>query len=365
MDPERKTKPRVTSQDVARRAGVSRSTVSIVLNRSNAVSISDATRARVFEAAAALDYSPNSAARKLVRGHTETLGLLASDPRLLEVDGFVPQLLYSIHHTAQRQGYRVLLEAVYATGHPEGYRDLVRGHHIDGLIVLNPKIDDAGLRALIDDAYPVVLLGSLRHPHEHSVNFSTHAAIAEIVVHLHALGRRRIAHITFAPPDSVATSARLHAYRRALERNGVEFDEALVAIGDYSAASGFAAMTELLPRRPDALLAGNDTIAFGAIAAIDEAGLRVPEDIAVVGFDDLPLARYARPPLTTVRNPAVLQGEIAVGMLIDLLRGEAPRERQVEVSTEFIVRESCGAKASAATDAGRASANPANPGDGS
>ncbi len=337
-------KQKVTSFDVAKRAGVSRATVSMVLNQSTAVTISDETRARVLKAALELRYTPNSAARMLVRGSTDTIGLMVSDPDILKVDGFVPQLLYGISRAVQRQRYRVLLEAVHATEDPNAYLELVQGRRIDGLIVLNPQTDASQLYALIDSHFPLVLLGSLRHPQEYSVNFSTRAAIQQAIAHLVALGHRRIAHITFSPAGSVATDARLGAYGKALVHAGIAPDAALIANGAFSAESGYSAMTDLLRQRPTAVLAGNDTIALGAMAAIHDAGLRIPNDMAIIGFDDLPFAPYTRPPLTTIRNPAVHQGEIAAQMLIKLLHDEEPLERQVTVDTELIVRGSCGAR---------------------
>jgi LacI family transcriptional regulator len=333
---------RITSHDVARRAGVSRATVSIALNRSSAVAISEETRARVIAAAAELGYSPNSAGRMLVRGTTDTLGLVISNAELLPFDGFVPQVLYGIGRVAREKGLRVLLESVPKGPGPERYLELVEGHRIDGLIVLNPETGDEALRALIARNYPVVILGSVRHPEEHAVNFSTREAVRGVIAHLAGLGRRRIAHISFSPPGLVATDARLAAYRRAVDEQGLAVDDRLLAYGAFSAESGHQAMLELLDRGAplDALFCGNDTIALGALAALHERGRRVPDDVAVVGFDDLPISAYAWPPLTTVRNPGVRQGELAATMLLDLLAGRPPAKRRVRVPTELVVRAS-------------------------
>lgn len=344
MDMERR---RVTSHDVARRAGVSRATVSMVLNRSDAVVISAETRQRVLEAAAALGYRPNSAARMLVRGDTETIGLVVTDPQVLAVDGFVPQLLYGISQATQESGYRILLEGVEPGAGPHAYGELVEGRRIDGLIVLNPPTDAPQIHALIDRGFPLVLLGSVRHPREHAVNFSTRRAIRRSMDHLAGLGHRAIAHIGFSPPGFVATDARLNSYRESLRAHGIEPDDRLVAYGAFSAESGHRAMRELLDRggeRPTAVLAGNDTIALGALAALTDAGLSVPDDIALVGFDDLPFAALLRPALTTVRNPGVEQGRQAAQLLIRLLKGETVEQRRIALPTELVVRDSCGAR---------------------
>ncbi|GLS23361.1 LacI family transcriptional regulator [Labrys miyagiensis] len=338
-------RPKVTSHDVAERAGVSRATVSMVLNRSPGVSISQETRERVLLAAAALGYRPNSAARMLVRGDTETIGLVVTEPASLHVDGFVPQLLTGITRVNQRHGYGVLLEVVEPNRAPNAYVDLVRSHRIDGLIVLNPATHDPALHALIDDAYPLVILGSVGHPGEHSVNFSTRRAIRKAVDHLVDLGHRRIAHIGFSDVGYIATDVRLAAYQRSLADRGITPDPALVGFAHYSAESGHAAMAALLERAdpaPTAVLAGNDTVALGVIAAINARGLAVPGDIAVIGFDDLPIAAYMRPSLTTIRNPGIEQGEKAAEMLIKMINREPVERPKLVVATELVIRESSG-----------------------
>jgi LacI family transcriptional regulator len=340
-------RPKVTSHDVAERAGVSRATVSMVLNRSTAVSISQETRERVLQAAAALGYRPNSAARMLVRGNTETIGLVVTEPASLNVDGFVPQLLHGITRVNQRHGYGVLLEVVEKNRAPNAYVDLVRSHRIDGLIVLNPATNDPALHALIEDDYPLVILGSVGHPRERSVNFSTRRAIRKAVDHLVDLGHRRIAHIGFSDVGYIATDVRLAAYQRSLADHGITPDPALVGFAHYSAESGFAAMVALLERAdpaPTAVLAGNDTVALGVISAVNAKGLRVPEDVAVIGFDDLPTAAYMRPSLTTIRNPGIEQGEKAAEMLIKIINREEIERPKVVVATELVIRESSGGR---------------------
>jgi DNA-binding LacI/PurR family transcriptional regulator len=143
----------------------------------------------------------------------------------------------------------------------------------------------------------------------------------------------------------VATDARLAAYFGALARHKLPEDERWIAYGAFSAESGYLATRELLARqgpRPTAILAGNDTIALGVIAAIVEAGLSVPHDIAVVGFDDLPIAPFMQPPLTTIHNPAALQGEVAAEMLVRLLRHEQVETPRIRVPVNLVVRQSCG-----------------------
>lgn len=341
---------RVTSHQVAKRAGVSRTTVSFVLNNVPGANISEETRARVLQAAAELGYVPNAAARSLVSGQTLTLGLVVSHAEHLKVDAYIPQLLYSLSHTSHQHGYRVLLETVEDVSRADVYLELVRGQRIDGLIVLNLRSDDKQLPELIRRNFPVVLIGFRRweelEEKVYAVETDDLEASSRATQHLIGLGHTRIAHITFSPDNYFATQTRHQGYRLALEAAGLEYNPKLVRFGNYSAASGYEAMQKLLRRKPypTALFAGNDTIALGAMAAIHEKGLRIPQDIAVVGYDDIPTAPYLIPPLTTIQIPAVEQGRLAVEMLSGLIRGVVPERRQIRLPAPLIVRASCGAR---------------------
>ncbi len=345
MKPGRARLQRVTSREVAARAGVSRTTVSMVLNDPDVPSIGEETRARVLQAAAALGYTPTSAARVLVSGRTETIGLVLSQPELLAIDGFVPQLVLGISQVAEQFGYRMLVETVRDPFRSGAYLELVGGKRIDGLIVVNPAVEDAGLAQLIESGFPAVLVGTLKHPGECSVNFHTGAAVRQLIGHLSSLGHRRIAHVALSPPGPVATNARLTGFRRSMKEAGLAVDEDLIACGDYSAESGRLATHRLLEagKRFTALFAANDTLALGAMKALREHDLRIPQDVAVVGFDDLPFSAFTDPPLTTVRNPGVAQGQLAAQKLLALLRREPVAERVTFLDTELVIRESSGA----------------------
>ncbi len=336
---------RVTSLEVAERAGVSRTTVSFVLNNAPlSKSISQHTRARVLAAAHDLGYVPDAAARTLASGQTRTLGLILPDPHHLEVDAFVPQLLYALTEVCNERGFRVILEGVRETG-GNAYRSLVAAKQIDGMVVLNPRLDDADthLPELIESGFPVVLVSSSDYPQAYTVTQTPLMAAA--VNRLIGLGHERIAHITYAPFTYQGALDRLNVYQQTLTEAGLPVRDEWVREGDFSAASGFAQMRSLLEHAPGftALFAGNDTIALGALAALHQAGLRVPEDVAVVGYDDIPTAAYAVPPLTTVRTNPKEQGRRAGELLIQLIKGERPTEREVRVgNAELVVRASCG-----------------------
>src|ERR1700722_5456330 len=337
---------RITSNDIARAAGVSQTTVSFVLNKTEGTSISAKTKARVLSAAETLGYVPNSAARTLVSGRTRTLGLVLARGDLMRFDAFAPPLMFGISRVCNLHGYKLLVEAIEPGSRRDAYFELTRSKSIDALIVLNSNSEDEGLVRLIESNFPVILFGSIYHPKENSITPNTSRAVEQVTRHLVELGPRQIAHITYAPLRYVGASQRLKAFRRALGRVKVDFHEALLGLGDFSIESGYYAMRQILAGKhcPTALFAGNDTIAVGAIAALRDAGMSVPEDVAIVGFDDLPIAAYVSPRLTTVATQAIAQGEQAALAAIDLLMGQPVGERNCHLALEFIIRESCGAK---------------------
>jgi DNA-binding LacI/PurR family transcriptional regulator len=334
---------RVTSHDVASRAGVSRTTVSLVLNKSEAVVLSTETRERVFQAAAELGYSPNSAARMLVRGDTETIGLIISDVAILPHDGFVPMLLQGVSQVNKEYGYHVLLEGLSTGDGANPYESLVKSRRIDGLIVLNPKDRDPHIEALIERKFPIVLAGSVRHPEEYSVNFTTRESTWEAVDHLVRLGHRHIGSVQFSSGDFVATENRLLHLRAGLARHGLSVPEDFIEYGDFSAMSGHFATRRLLERHPEitAIMAGNDTVAVGVISGAAALGRAVPRDLSVIGFDDLPVAAWLTPALTTIRVDAVEQGIGAARLLIRRLRNEPIHSPQILLPTQFVERDSC------------------------
>lgn len=339
-------KPGLTSHDVARLAGVSRATVSIVLSGSDAAVISADTRARVRKAASDLGYRPNSAARMLKSGATRTIGLVVSDEEVLKVDGFVPILFQAICAEMRAKGYHVLLESLVGGGQGNPYTDLVESRRIDGVVILNPPTADAHLTALIESGFPTVLVGTIGHPSEVSTHFRGRGALAEAVSRLVGLGHRDFGCITFSPQGFVATDRRVLAIRSVLARHGLALPDDCLRYGRFSAESGHAAALSLIAAQPEvrAIFAGNDTLAIGVLAALREKGLRVPEDVSVIGFDDLPFAAYLNPPLTTIRVDAEAQGRSAARQLLHLLDDTVPEPRQVALEATLIWRASCGAR---------------------
>ena len=193
-----------------------------------------------------------------------------------------------------------------------------------------------------------MIIGASELPQAYTVSTDDKTAPAKrLTEHLIRLGHTRIAHISYGGLEYQGADERFQGYLQALARAGLSYDPALLRTGNYSAESGFAAMASLLEARADftALFASNDTVALGAMAALRRYGKRIPEDVAVVGYDDIPMAAYAAPPLTTIRSPALDHGRLAGEMLIHLIRGEPVDQVQVHLELDLIIRESCGAKA--------------------
>jgi len=332
-------------QDIAKRCGVSRTTVSFVLNEVPNVHISEETRRRVLETARQLDYHPDAVARKLASGRVRTIAVvLRQHPYQVSEDAFLPEVLRGVGQVARQYSYHILYEPLDPTD-PITYGDLVREKHADGIILSGPRADDQELERAHRDGVPLVLLGQMPGMDIPFVDVDNVKAARTAVAHLLALGHRRIAMITHASLNYTASRDRLTGYRQALETAGLTYDERLVRYGDFTAASGARAMAELLSLSPlpTAVFVASDVVACGALQVIKERGLRVPDDLALVSFDDIPLARYLDPPLTTVRLPAYGLGWAAAEQLIRLLEGEEVTERQILLETELVVRESCGA----------------------
>jgi DNA-binding LacI/PurR family transcriptional regulator len=333
---------RPTSADVATEAGVSRTTVSFVLNGRTDIKIPAGTRERVLDAAERLGYHPHAPARQLAGGRSHILALvLRQTPEQIAADAVLAETLRGLASAARAEGFRVMVEPLSPDGPDPSYAGLLRAQHADGLVISGPRVDDPQLRALVRDGFPVVLQGALPDLEVTSVDVDNVAGSRGAVDYLIGLGHRRIACITNAPLVYTAAQARLTGYREALQAAGMPVDERLIATGDFDAPSGHAAMRALLDRTTfDAVFVGSDVVALGAIGALREAGIRVPHDCSVVGFDDIPLAAYFDPPLTTIRLPASELGQ-AVGraLLARIADPTAPPHRTL-LPTELIVRAS-------------------------
>lgn len=331
---------KITSQDVAREAGVSRTTVSYVLNNVEAANISDFTRQKVLEAATELGYVPNAAAQMLAGQRARIVGLVfpRTNPHLA-THLFLLQVMDGLIRTVEQAGIRLLIDSVDGSM-ADAYTELVRAKRIDGLILIDAPGDDPAIHRLAKDDFPVVTLGYQRTEFC-SVDVDNRGGARQATTHLQRLGHTRIGCITDCPLRPTQINERLVGYQEALTAADLPVDQALIAAGRYSPESGLAAMAQLLAQAkpPTAVFVASDVVAFGAVQAIHQHGLRIPDDIAVVGFDDVPLASFCTPPLSTVRVPAVDMGHRAGQLLLERIAGE-PTERHIELETALVVRAS-------------------------
>ncbi|MFD8613009.1 LacI family DNA-binding transcriptional regulator [Streptomyces sp. NPDC059631] len=332
---------RPTLNAVAARAGVGRGTVSRVINGSPQVS--ERSRAAVEQAIAELGYVPNRAARSLVTRRTDSVALVVpeAETRLFS-EPYFSGIIRGVSTGLADAGMQLLL--VLARDEKEYARlaDYLSAQRVDGVLMMAVHGDDTLPDRLEELAVPTVLAGrrSHREPLGH-VRADNSGGARTAVRHLLAQGRQVIGTIT-GPLDMDAAQARLDGYRTALADAGLPADEELIAGGDFTEEGGRAAMRQLLRRRPalDALFAASDVMASGAVLELRAAGLRVPHDVAVVGFDDSIVARHIDPPLTSVRQPLEEMGRTMADLLLSEIAQRGTGHRAVVLPTELVVRES-------------------------
>lgn len=332
----------VTIKDVASKAGVSYQTVSRVLNHKGEVS--DETRARVQAAIDALDYRPNAAARSLASQRTHVIGVLTADFS----DYTHARIIEGAEAEARRQGFLISISGA-ERGHYGEPLDtpLLIQRHTEGLFIVyhGADGDTCAICASIPADVPIVSIGfAPRHPRVVTVGIANVEGGRLATAHLLGLGHWRIATVT-GPPAMYSAQERLAGYRAALDEAGVAFDATLTAEGDWSSASGYQATLRLLDQTSfTALFAQNDRMAMGALQALHERGVGVPDEVAVVGFDDIPSTPYFDPPLTTVHQPTYELGQLGARLLIDLIHGQAPASTEtLRLPVRLVVRRSCGA----------------------
>ena len=334
----------VTSEDVARHAGVSRTTVSLVMNGVHNIKISPETRQRVFDSVAELGYVPNAMAQALVSRRTQAIGLVfLRQPHHIATDLFLPQVLDGILEVARANNLRLLIDIIEPEHQELAYHELVRSKRIDGIVLSCPRVDDVALANLEKEGYPIVLMGQLPESEFYSVDVDNRLAAGQAVEYLISLGHRQIFCITNAPISYCASADRLMGYREALEKAGIPYNAELVRFGDFELESGYAEMDALLSSGVSftAGFIASDAVLIGAKAALRDKGRRIPEDISLVGFDDIAWSKFADPPLTTIRLPAQAIGFQACTMLLKILNGQSIENKNLVLPTELIIRNSC------------------------
>ena len=332
-----------TIRDVARHADVSVASVSRVLNGTGVVN--ESTRQRILQAIDVLRYVPHSGARSLSTSRTDTVGVILPDL----FGEFFSELIRGMDVAARAHGLHLIVSSSHDDADEASAAIRSMRGRVDGLIVLSPYLNAVSLTASLAGRTPVLLMnGGAMDAERPSIVIDNRGGAITAVQHLLALGRRRIAHIS-GPSGNLEAEARLSGYAEALAGSGVI---AQVLDGDFTQGSGYRAVSRMLAagERPDAIFAGNDMMAVGAVLALQEAGVRCPEDIAVVGFDDVPIAELVRPALTTLRIDIAGLGKRAMERLVAMIQSpEAGDVASEIVRPSLVVRGSTQGSATAET----------------
>ncbi|MGJ9411193.1 LacI family DNA-binding transcriptional regulator [Aeromicrobium sp. CF4.19] len=324
---------------MAARSGVSIGTVSRALN--GRARVSDRTRERVHRVAGELGYRPDEVARHLVTQTTTTVAMVVPDI----TNPFFPELVDGVHRACQGRGHALmLLQSPQEPAESESVLEQLAGRRLAGVVLVGGALPFDAVTTAVG-ATQVVVVDRASAASATTVGAAVvradHRAGAQFAGdHLAGLGHSRLVHVA-GPAGLVVTEERVAGFRDALTGRGVELPDSHLAEGDFNEASGYEAMRELLARHPDltGVFAANDLMAIGAVRALDDAGVRVPRDVSVVGYDDIHLARYVRPALTTVRQPVAELGRRAVARLLDDVGGDGSGDAPDTVlPVELVVR---------------------------
>lgn len=328
-----------TIKEVALKAGVSIATVSRVLN--NVGPVDERTRQHVRDIARELRYVPNATGRSLSRRKTDAIGLLLPDL----FGEFFSEVLRGGDQTAQQSQYHLVVSSSHNNRRQiRAALTMMRGR-VDALVIMSPHIDVETLNEYLPQSLPVVLLNC----HVESTAFDAltvdnFGGARGMVSHLIGHGHRRIA-IIAGTTGNIEAGERLRGYQTALAEHGIPGDERLIVQGSFSEASGHEAVGALLalPQRPTAIFASNDAMAIGALSALREAGIQVPHEIALAGFDDVPIAAYLTPALTSVQVGIHALGVRAIETALHAVRHQnAHQKQQIVIPTTLALRASCG-----------------------
>ncbi|SFL74338.1 LacI family DNA-binding transcriptional regulator [Halanaerobium salsuginis] len=329
---------KITIKDIAKQAGVSVTTVSRVIN--NKPDVGDKTRAKILRIIEDLNYNPNSVARGLVMQKTNTIGLIIPDIS----NPFFPQVARAIEDKAQKLDYSVIF--FNTDNNPDREKkavELFKSKQVDGLIVSLSLGNEAILRELKSADYPVVQIDrAVLTDNYPLVSIDNQNSAYQLVQYILNKGHRRVAHIS-GDLNTTTARARLAGYQQALLDYGIKLDDNLLIKGDYSQYTGYQAMRQLLEldNPPTAVFAANDLSAAGVYKAIYAAGLRIPQDIAVAGHDDIEIASLLQPELTTMRQPKYNLGEEAVTILLRMINSKQKLKLSDHIlKTNLIIRQS-------------------------
>lgn len=333
---------RATIGDVAARAQVSKSAVSFVFN--GRPGVGEAARTRILQAAEELDWRPDARARALSRSRAQALGLvIRRDPELISTDPFFPQFVAGVESGLSDEGYALVLQVVQGEeAEQAAYMRFAHESRVDGVFLTDLRVDDERPAELARLGVPCLLVGPAapggggRPP----IGLDDAAGVRRAVRHLSALGHRRIAHVAGAA-SYVHSEIRRRAWADEMAELGL--DPGPIVVADFTGASGARATHELLDLAdpPTAIVYANDLMAIAGMSAAMDRGIRVPADLSVVGFDDVPLAPYVVPPLTTVRQDVVAWGRVCARTLVAIVEAREPESVRLP-PVEFVVRGSTG-----------------------
>ncbi|MCL4562453.1 MAG: LacI family transcriptional regulator [Chloroflexi bacterium] len=330
----------LTLEDIARISGVSRSTVSRVIN--DEPNVSESTREKVLEVIQKINFQPNLAARGLAVGKTRVLGMvIPTGVTSLFTDPFFPLLIQGVSSACNSLDYSVMLWLAEPEFERRTIRQILYSGLIDGVIISSALNDDPIINSLAESRLPFVLIG--RHLSNQQISYvdvDNRIGAQQAVLHLIRNGRKRIGTIA-GPQNVIAGIDRYQGYLDALHERGITVDPDLTTFGDFTDPGGYACMRRLLEYNPDGVFAASDSMALGAMRAIHDTGLKIPEDIAVIGFDDIPQASQSLPTLTTVRQPIIREGMLAAETLIGMIEGSPEPPRHIILPTELVIRDSC------------------------
>lgn len=333
----------LTLEDIAIISGYSKSTVSRVIN--NEPGVSEKAKKSIQKVLTEHDFQPNLAARGLASGKSKIFGLVISyGVNDLFSDSFYSLLMQGVTKASAKHNYSVMLWLSKMLSKEELVSKITKNSMLDGLIISSIEFQDPIIDDIIKSKIPFVMVGqNSTRPSIHYVDTNNTLSAFNAVSHLLKLGYQRIATIT-GPTNKIAGRDRLEGYKAALRQNHLPINPALIQLGYFTDIGGYAAMQKLLKYKPDAVFVASDTMAFGAIRAIKDAGLNIPKDIALIGFDNIPTAAEMSPSLTTINQDTEKMGELAVNMLIDLVTHKDKKIENIILPTELIIRESCGTK---------------------
>jgi len=332
---------KATLHDIAFKTGVSAMTGSRVVSGKGIVA--ESTRKRIQDAIEQLDYKPNLVARIFSSQRTMTIGVLIPKVQQVFLDSYIAQVLSGVMTVVKQQNYRLMIYPIEEFEKSSNiYIDIVRSKLLDGLIMLKPRINDPNLEALFNSGFPTILIN--HHTDDPRVNYidsKNREGAAIAVKYLYEKGCRQIAYISGSKVESNGID-RLEGYQNTMRQLGLSLNSDWIIEADFDAGKAYHAVDGLVNEgsRPDAIFCADDYMAIAVIKRLLELEIQVPDDIAVVGFNNIDLARYTRPALTTIRQPLLRIGKLAAESLIALIENSVHPPIQKLLDLELIVRES-------------------------